>query len=74
MSHSLNMKVIAEGVETAEQWNFLKNEKCDEIQGYYYSRPLPPDQLEDVLDSTIIHGRTKARGTSPTYLRTSMTC
>ncbi|QAS51228.1 hypothetical protein HLI_02885 [Halobacillus litoralis] len=55
MSHSLNMKVIAEGVETAEQWNFLKNEKCDEIQGYFYSKPLPPEQLSDVFNSSIVH-------------------
>ncbi|WP_430786282.1 EAL domain-containing protein [Virgibacillus flavescens] len=45
MSHSLNMKVIAEGVETLEQLSFLENEKCDEVQGYYYSKPLPPEQL-----------------------------
>lgn len=45
MSHSLNMKVIAEGVETIEQLSFLKNEKCDEVQGFYYSKPLPPAEL-----------------------------
>lgn len=45
MSHSLNMKVIAEGVETIEQLAFLENENCDEVQGYYYSKPLPPAQL-----------------------------
>ncbi|MFZ3579660.1 EAL domain-containing protein [Virgibacillus sp. DJP39] len=45
MSHSLNMKVIAEGVETIEQLSFLENEKCDEVQGFYYSKPLPPAQL-----------------------------
>ncbi|WP_404452423.1 EAL domain-containing protein [Virgibacillus necropolis] len=45
MSHSLNMKVIAEGVETIEQLTFLESEKCDEVQGYYYSKPLPPERL-----------------------------
>lgn len=45
MSHSLNMKVIAEGVETIEQLSFLENENCDEVQGFYYSEPLPPAQL-----------------------------
>lgn len=45
MSHSLNMKVIAEGVETIEQLSFLESEKCDEVQGFYYSKPLPPAQL-----------------------------
>ncbi|WP_164669215.1 sensor domain-containing protein [Virgibacillus doumboii] len=45
MSHSLNMKVIAEGVETVEQLNFLENEKCDEMQGFYFSKPLPPEKL-----------------------------
>ncbi|MGP4108816.1 EAL domain-containing protein [Virgibacillus sp. L01] len=45
MSHSLDMKVIAEGVETIDQLNFLEGEKCDEMQGFYFSKPLPPDKL-----------------------------
>lgn len=49
MSHSLNMKVIAEGVETREQLDFLTNERCDEMQGYLFSRPLPPTQLIQYL-------------------------
>src|SRR5690606_12960545 len=49
MSHSLNMKVIAEGVETIEQLKFLTNEKCDEMQGYYFSKPLPATQLTQFL-------------------------
>lgn len=52
MSHSLNMRVIAEGVETYEQLAFLKNVKCDEMQGYYFSRPLPPEQLLAFLTKT----------------------
>lgn len=51
MSHSLNMKVIAEGVETAKQLNFLKQENCDEMQGFYFSKPLPPEQLTKFLRS-----------------------
>lgn len=49
MSHSLNMKVIAEGVETEEQLEFLKSEHCDEMQGYYFSKPLPPKQLSKLF-------------------------
>lgn len=45
MSHSLNMKVIAEGVETKEQLNYLINERCDEMQGFYFSKPLPPKDV-----------------------------
>ena len=45
MSHSLQMTVIAEGVETLNQQKFLEEENCDEIQGFYFSKPLPPDQL-----------------------------
>jgi len=41
LGHSLNLKVIAEGVETREHEAFLMEEKCDEVQGFRYSRPIP---------------------------------
>ena len=43
MSKSLRLLVVAEGVETQEQWNFLEQIFVDEIQGFFYSRPLPAD-------------------------------
>ena len=49
LGHSLKLRVIAEGVETAEQLAFLRAAKCDEIQGYYFSRPLPADELAQLL-------------------------
>lgn len=45
LSHSLNLKVIAEGVETYEQLSFLKEENCDQIQGFYLSKPVPAPKL-----------------------------
>ncbi|MDQ0213644.1 diguanylate cyclase (GGDEF)-like protein/PAS domain S-box-containing protein [Oikeobacillus pervagus] len=47
MAHSLHLKVIAEGVENEKQLDFLKKEKCDFVQGYYFSKPLPLDDLID---------------------------
>jgi diguanylate cyclase (GGDEF)-like protein/PAS domain S-box-containing protein len=45
MSRSLRLKVIAEGVENEDQMSFLRSHQCDEIQGYYFSKPLAPDQV-----------------------------
>ncbi len=45
LAHNLGMEVIAEGVENAAQLEFLKERKCDVIQGYYYSKPLPADDF-----------------------------
>jgi len=46
MAGSLGMQTIAEGVETADQLEFLRLQGCDEIQGYYFSPPLPKDDFE----------------------------
>ena len=46
MAQSLGLRTIAEGVETGGQLAFLGDEGCDEVQGYYYSKPLPPEQFE----------------------------
>lgn len=57
MAHIMGMSVIAEGAETKEQVEFLKNINCDFVQGYYFYRPLPVSDLEALLvqDNIIDH-------------------
>ena len=45
MAHELGMQLVAEGAETEEQIVFLRENDCDCIQGYYYSKPLPEDEF-----------------------------
>ena len=52
MARSLNLEVLAEGVETKEQFNFLKERKCGEIQGHFYSKALSVEEIEKVLRTT----------------------
>jgi len=49
MAHSLELKVVAEGVETQAQMDFLKSQHCDEIQGYLISKPVPAEQFAQLL-------------------------
>ena len=49
MGHSLNLKVLAEGVETEEQMSFLRAHGCDEIQGFYFSKPLEADAFAETV-------------------------
>lgn len=49
LGRQLNLKVIAEGVETEKQLNFLRDNDCHEIQGYHYSKPVTPLELEQLL-------------------------
>jgi diguanylate cyclase (GGDEF)-like protein len=51
MGKALGMTIVAEGVETVEQQAFLRSHACDEMQGYLFSKPLPPAQLASLLRS-----------------------
>jgi len=51
LAHALNFKVVAEGVETEEQAKFLTLLKCDEMQGFLFSKPMPPEDIYELLRS-----------------------
>jgi diguanylate cyclase (GGDEF)-like protein len=53
MAHSLKLRVIAEGVEVLSELKFLRNHQCDEVQGHYFSRPVPADQFANILRTGI---------------------
>jgi EAL domain-containing protein (putative c-di-GMP-specific phosphodiesterase class I) len=52
MAQSLNLKVIAEGVETEAELSFLRHHHCDEIQGFFFSKPLTVDEAAEKLRVT----------------------
>jgi len=54
LAHNLGIQVVAEGVETHEQLTFLKNHRCDVIQGYLISRPIPARELERALSAGLL--------------------
>lgn len=49
LAKNLNMNVIAEGVETESQYDFFNNNLCDEIQGFYFFKPLPASEITSIL-------------------------
>ena len=54
LAHSMGMKVIAEGVETVGQLEFLRRQGCDAYQGFHFSKPLPPDDMERLLTTGLV--------------------
>jgi diguanylate cyclase (GGDEF)-like protein len=54
LSRAKGIRVIAEGVETKEQWEALKELQCDEVQGFLFGRPLPPEEIEKVFGGDLI--------------------
>ena len=63
MAKSLNLKVIAEGVEDEAQLAFLREHECDECQGYYFSRPLSVQDAANTLQNSLM---SKDEGTRAT--------
>ncbi|HTX02762.1 MAG TPA: EAL domain-containing protein [Candidatus Acidoferrales bacterium] len=53
MAHNLSLDVCAEGTETKDQLDFLGRNSCDRVQGYYYSRPVPPEEIEPFIVAAI---------------------
>jgi diguanylate cyclase (GGDEF)-like protein/PAS domain S-box-containing protein len=63
MAHHLKLKVVAEGVESEPQYAFLKENNCDEFQGFYFARPMPLPQLEEFLRAQL--DRSQCRASDP---------
>ena len=62
MAQGLNLKTIAEGVETVEQLTFLRLHSCDVVQGYYFSKPVPAAEFADILHMSYLSKSVAWRG------------
>ncbi len=62
MAKGLNLRTIAEGVETAEQLKFLRLHSCDVVQGYYFSKPVPATEFADILRMSYLSKSVAWRG------------
>jgi EAL domain-containing protein (putative c-di-GMP-specific phosphodiesterase class I) len=60
MAHNLGLNVVAEGVETMQQMQFLLAENCDEAQGFLFAKPLSTAVFAALMDSNSRHGTTAA--------------
>jgi EAL domain-containing protein (putative c-di-GMP-specific phosphodiesterase class I) len=49
LAHNLGLKVVAEGVENKAQISYLRNNKCDELQGFFYGHPMPAEKFEHLV-------------------------
>ena len=69
MAHSLKLEVIAEGVETAAQLTYLARNRCDQVQGFYFSRPLPLQEVETLM---LNHTRLAIPGVEASHARRTL--
>ncbi|HEY0786566.1 MAG TPA: EAL domain-containing protein, partial [Acidobacteriaceae bacterium] len=68
LAHVLGMKVVAEGVETAGQLEALKRLGCDQMQGYYFSRPMPADAVPEFIEKMLSERFSTAHAPTPAEL------
>ena len=61
MAHGLNLKVVAEGVETSEQLDFLLRRRCDEAQGFFFGHPMPMEVVAEAVRNMTVHRRDEVR-------------
>ncbi|MGB7847595.1 MAG: EAL domain-containing protein [Candidatus Acidiferrum sp.] len=69
MAKSLHLKVIAEGVENESQLSLLRTHQCDEIQGYYFSKPLSPEDAADMLRGEEVQASSRIDGAAAVKIR-----
>ena len=66
LGRSLRLRITAEGVETGAQASFLKSLGCDEVQGYYFGRPMPVDQVALTILADAARALSDAAAPAPT--------